>query len=53
MMSIKKDLKFRDDQSKRGETTYSVDAEIRGSLSEIVHILINAGIIGWETGTNL
>ena len=34
--SIRKDLKHREGQEQRGETTYSIDAEIRGSFGELV-----------------
>jgi hypothetical protein len=35
--SLKKDLKYREDQQQRGEPTYSLDSEIRGSFNELVN----------------
>ena len=41
--SLRKDMKYREEQEKRGETTYSVDAEIKGSFMQLV--IVNLGRI--------
>lgn len=33
---LRTSLRLREDQSKKGETTYTLDAEIRGSFTDLV-----------------
>lgn len=33
---LRKDINYRDEQGKRGDATYSLDAEIRGQFIQIV-----------------
>ena len=35
---LRKDINYRDEQDKRGEATYSIDAEINGQFTQIVYI---------------
>lgn len=34
--TLRKDINYRDQQDKRGEATYSLDAEINGQFTQIV-----------------
>lgn len=34
--ALRKDISYRQQQASRGETTYSIDAEIRGQLTDLV-----------------
>ncbi len=38
--TLRKDINFRDEQDKRGEATYTLDAEINGQFNQIVKSLI-------------
>jgi hypothetical protein len=33
---LRKDINYRDEQSRRGEATYTLDAEINGQFNQIV-----------------
>jgi hypothetical protein len=33
---LRKSIKLRDDYTQKGETTYTLDAEIRGSFTDLV-----------------
>lgn len=37
--TLRKDINYRDEQEKRGEATYSIDAEINGQFNQIVGLL--------------
>lgn len=36
--TLRKDINYRDEQEKRGEATYTLDAEINGQFNQIVRI---------------
>lgn len=36
--ALRKDISYREDQANRGETTYSIDAEIRGQFTDLVFL---------------
>lgn len=38
--TLRKDINFRDEQDKRGEATYTLDAEINGQFNQIVKSVI-------------
>ena len=37
---LRKDINYRDEQDKRGEATYTLDAEINGQFNQIVSVEI-------------
>jgi hypothetical protein len=43
--ALRKDIKYREEETARGETTYSIDAEIRGQFTDLVLIFV---IQGWS-----
>ena len=46
--TLRKDINYRDEQDKRGEATYSIDAEINGQFNQIVSkvISLERGLVG-------